>query len=253
MREMAIPRVVAIIQARISSSRLPGKVMLDLGGQPMLAHVIRRVRRAETLDDVCVATSDCPEDDAVAALAHSMGVRVFRGSLEDVLDRYVRAAELCRADVVVRVTGDCPFVEPEFIDRAVRHHLASGAEYTCAQLATEFPLGTGSEVVSLSALRQAWHKGTTPPDREHVTWYILSRRDEFKIEFLQGDDRLKADGVRIVVDTLPDLELAREIVARLSPDNPDFSLREILALWRRDPVLFKLNAGVERNPTLCLL
>lgn len=242
-------RVIGVIQARWCSTRLPGKVLADLAGVPLLGSVIARTRRAQSVGEWVVATSTRVEDDPIAVLAESFEVKVFRGSEDDVLDRFVSAARRTEADVVVRVTGDSPVVEPTVIDQAVRAHLACGVDYTGAKDAREFPIGIGCEVVSRAPLEQAWAEGRTPEDREHVTYYLLQHPERFSIQFISTNAPWRGLPVRLVVDEPADLELMRKLFERLAPSNPHFGIEDVLWLYHEDPDLFRLNVAVEERPT----
>lgn len=243
-------RIVGIVQARISSARLPGKVLLDVGGRPMLSRVIERARRAECLDDLWIATSSSRDDDPITAVAESESVGLYRGPVEDVLERYVKAAEAARADIVVRLTGDNPLVEPTYIGMAVDLHLAADADLTCAKDPDQIIPGTGCEVIKLAALRTASREGNSPEDREHVTWYLLANRDRFTVEFLSSRAGWKNPGIRLTVDEAKDLALVREIYAKLAPKNPEFGLAEILDLYSQEPSMFDRNLRVQARPNL---
>ena len=157
-------KIVAIIQARIGSTRLPDKVSADIAGQPMLAHVVNRTRRAKALDAVVVATTTQPADDAIVRVCQKRGWPYFRGSEEDVLDRYYQAASAFLADVIVRITSDCPLIEPEIIDKVVDEfrHYSPAVDYVSNILTRTFPQGLDVEVMSFDALKKAWQEDDNP-------------------------------------------------------------------------------------------
>lgn len=220
--------VVAIIQARMGSTRLPGKVLLDLAGQPMLARVVHRARRATTLDRVVVATTTEPADDAIAELCVSRHWPHFRGSQTDVLDRYYHAARDHQADVVVRLTADCPLIEPEIIELALREFSAGAPlDYVSNILPPRtFPRGLDVEVVDFGALARAWYEDKNPAWREHVTPYIYRHPEAFRLRpVLSGVDN---SWLRWTVDTAEDLALVRQIYEHF--DHDAFSWREVLQL-----------------------
>jgi spore coat polysaccharide biosynthesis protein SpsF len=234
----------------MSSSRLPGKVLMDLGGRPVLSWVIQRARRAKCLDALIVATSSASDDEPIATLARVEGVDVYRGSLEDVLGRFIGAAEAVSADVVVRLTGDSPFLEPTYLRTAVDRHFAAGSDLTCARNPDQIVPGTGCEVVNLTALRWAAAEGHSREDREHVTWYLLANQDRFKVEFFQAKEGWQNPGFRLTVDEAEDLALVRAIHASLAPENSEFGLGEILSLYQREPQVFEVNRKVQARPHL---
>lgn len=239
MRE---PRVVAIVQARLGSTRLPGKALVDIAGQPMLAWVVRRLQRARTLHEVAVATTTHPRDAAIADAAHALGARVFRGSEEDVLDRYHRAAAAFRADVIVRITSDCPLVDPELVDEVVRAlDRPSRVDYTSNTIVRRtLPRGLDAEAVRRHVLDRAWWADRDPASREHVTPYVYRHPEAFSLRSVPHDEDLSEH--RWTVDTQEDLELVRRIAAAFPGD--DFGYRAILELVRANPSWQAINAHV---------
>ena len=183
--------VLAILQARVTSTRLPNKVLAPILGQPMLARQIERLRRATTLDTLVVATSDDASDDPLAAMCAAIGVPWHRGSLNDVLARFQGAcAVFGPADHVVRLTGDCPLADPAVIDAVVRHHLASGADYTANAIQPSWPDGLDVEVMRSAVLQRAFDEARLPSEREHVTPYIHKHPEWFSIGHVKGDQDL---------------------------------------------------------------
>jgi len=260
------PRVVAIIQARMASSRLPGKVLLDISGQAMLARVVARASRSARLDQILVATTTDTSDDAVASYCASRGILCARGSQYDVLDRYYQAALQYRPDLVVRVTGDCPAIDPHLIDDAVATLASDNAgpfDFVANRLPPPFhrtfPIGLDVEVCTFSALERAWQEGYEPQHREHVMPYLyegvqLSPRSlqlaagassrGFRIALLNHVPDLGA--YRWTVDTPEDLEFMRQVFARFG-GRDDFSWTDMLQLVEREPQLTLINAGVQHK------
>jgi spore coat polysaccharide biosynthesis protein SpsF len=238
-------KIVAIIQARMGSTRLPGKVLKDIEGETMLARVVNRVRRSRLIDELLVATTDERSDDVVVKECQRCAVAVFRGSEKDVLDRYFRAAQLAKADIVVRITSDCPLIDPEIADKVVEAFLESRPEYASNTLARTYPRGLDTEVITLSALGRAWQDARTTPQRTHVTPYIYEHPALFQLLSVTGD--ADHSGHRWTVDTHEDLELIRAIYARLR-DNPAFVWRDVLALLDREPQLIELNRAIMQKP-----
>ncbi|HEX9780163.1 MAG TPA: glycosyltransferase family protein [bacterium] len=239
-------RVVAVIQARMGSARLPGKVLKDLAGEPMLARVVARTARAARVDGVCVATTLAPQDDPVAALCASRGWTCVRGSEADVLDRYYQAALALRASAVVRVTADCPMIDPGVIDLVVREFRRSGAaDYASNILPPRtFPRGLDTEVIAAGALRRAWEEDRDPAWREHVTPYIWRHPERFTLVPVRlGDDH---SGHRWTVDTADDLELLRRIYGHFGRDT--FEWRDVLEVLAAHPDWSRLNAHVAQKP-----
>lgn len=209
------PRTVAIIQARMSSSRLPGKVLMPLANQPAILFMCERVARARLLDALCVATSTDPSDDPLADVVAAAGVPVFRGALDDVLDRFVGAAEAHGAEVVVRLTGDCPLIDPAVIDAVVEAMRTSGADYASNTDPPTYPDGLDVEVTTLAALRIAAAEARRSSEREHVTVFI--RGDG---RFHQCTHRAGVDlsGLRWTVDYPDDQALVAAMVERVTGD-----------------------------------
>ncbi len=312
---------IAIIQARMSSSRLPGKVLLDLGGQPMLARVVERARRAKLVNDVVVATTTDLSDDPIEALCAESGYPCSRGSLHDVLDRYYQAARTFGADVIVRITADCPVIDPDVVDRTIEafqlpvssnqssvisgpitDHARTTFEHSLitnnCSLVTDycanrlpppwgrtFPIGLDAEVCSFAALELAWKEADQPFHREHVMPYFYEGIPAEALQPLAGGDvpavvrtdvllggrdvpperlyirtAISPRGFRVVqlhhhpdygphrwtVDTPADLDLLRQIYAHFS-GRDDFSWLEVLALFKSDPSLAEINAGVQHK------
>jgi spore coat polysaccharide biosynthesis protein SpsF len=231
-------RTVAIVQARMGSSRLPGKVLMDLGARTVLARVVHRVRRAALVHDTVVATSSETQDDAVVAECRRLGVKYFRGSERDVLDRYYQCAQAHMATIVVRITADCPLIDKDVVDAVIRSFLENACDYACN---TGYPRGLDVEVLTIEALACAWREASKPYEREHVTPYIYEHPEHFRLRSINADADYSQ--YRWTVDTLEDLELLRLICARLAEDE-DFGWRDVLRLMRLEPELLKINQHV---------
>jgi spore coat polysaccharide biosynthesis protein SpsF len=232
--------LLALIQARLSSQRLPGKVLAPVLGMPMLGRQLERVARAK-VDRVVVATSEQERDDPIDDLVRGLGYACFRGSLLDVLDRMYQAARAHGADHVIRLTADCPLVHHRVIDEVVSRHFAGGFDYTSNTLRRTHPYGVDVEIMTFAALERARREARAPAAREHVTTHILAHPDSFRlgsVEHAQDWSRY-----RWMVDYAEDLELVRAIFGELYPLNPDFSIEEIVALYERRPELRDINAA----------
>ena len=241
-------RTIAIIQARMSSSRLPGKVLLDIAGKPMLARVVERTRRARTVDEVLIATTTDPADDPIEAFCHEQDYPVYRGSMFDVLDRFYQAARQARADVIVRVTADCPVIDPGVIDQTVDAFWQRGADFACNRLPPPwkrtFPIGLDTEVCSFAGLERAWKEAKLTFEREHVMPYFYDLEGRFKVVVVDYEQDYGA--YRWTVDTAEDLHLLREIFARFN-GNDTFTWLDVLHLVQREPELLIINAGVHHK------
>jgi spore coat polysaccharide biosynthesis protein SpsF len=242
------PKVVAVLQARTSSRRLPGKVLRPLLGKPMLERQIERVKRANSLSRLVVATSDRSEDDAIAALCGRLGVDCFRGSLDDVLDRFHNAAAPYRPDHVVRLTGDCPLCDPKIIDQVVGRHLEGGFDYTSNALEPTFPDGLDVEVMRFACLEAAWRESILPSHREHVTAFIHTQPERFRLDAVRNDRDLS--DLRWTVDEPEDFDLVEQIYAALSPAKPAFGTADILTLLETRPELRTLNRRTRNEGSL---
>lgn len=249
--DKGLTRVVLIVQARMSSSRLPGKVLKDIAGKPMLEWVVERCRKASSVDFVAVATTMDSSDDDLAQFCERKGYPVYRGNLYDVLDRYYQAAKMFHADVVVRVTGDCPVIDPQEIDRLLSAFFESEADFAANRLPPPWkrtsPIGLDAEVCWFSALERAWKEAVEPFEREHVMPYLYDQDGRFKTFLLQYEQDYSAK--RWTVDTPEDLELIRQVFQRLASPS-DFSWREVLSLFEKEPGLAEINATVKHKSGL---
>ena len=270
-----MPKTVAIIQGRMGSSRLPGKVLLDIAGKPMLQHVIERTRRAQRLDLITVATSSEASDDPIAAFCAGEGIACMRGSLHDVLDRYYQAAQAQQADVVVRITADCPLIDPDLIDQTIQ--LVTGNSGQALDFAANrlpppfqrtFPIGLDVEVCRFSALQCAWQESKETFHREHVMPYLY---ESVQLPAREQETRLATRGLSVAsgvsprgfsigllnhepdygslrwtVDTPEDLIFIREIFSRLK-NTMDFNWYDVLAIIQKEPELAEINSGVHHK------
>lgn len=238
-------RVVAIVQARMGSTRLPGKVLAEIGGLPMLVQVVERVKRCREVDDVWVATTAEADDDAIERLCRERTYSFYRGSTQDVLDRFVQAARLANADVIVRLTADCPLLDPALVDLTVRTFLDTSppADLVVNRLpgARTYPIGLDTEVVARPALERAWREAREPHQREHVLPYLYDPPGRFRVVRLDAEEDF--GGLRWTVDTPQDLEFVRQVVSRLDRDG-QFGWRDVLAVVQAEPSLALINADV---------
>jgi len=229
----------------MTSTRLPGKVLLPLAGAPMIVRQIERIRRCRRIDQLVAATSGEPSDDPLAAVLQDAGALVFRGSLDDVLGRYVGALDAFGpADNVVRLTGDCPLADWEVIDAVVERHLQSGADYTANTWGRRsFPKGLDVEVVRSGVLREAAAEARDVYEREHVTPFIYHRPERFRLE---GVEQVADEGeVRWTVDLPSDYDFTSAVYDSLYPADPAFTSQDVQDLVRRRPDLARL--GGERR------
>lgn len=238
--------VLAIIQARMGSTRLPGKVLLPLGGVPMVLQVAHRAARIAGVDDVVIATSTLPEDNALAICAVEAGVACFRGDQYDVLDRYYRCALERRASVVVRITADCPLLSPAVSSRVVAAFLGGGCDYASNCGSRTYPRGLDTEVISFDALGVAWREAVAPPDREHVTAFIEMRPERFRLRNVADPDAADHSALRWTVDEPADYDLVR-LIYDAFPGRADFEYDEVLALLELHRDWATLNRDVHQK------
>jgi spore coat polysaccharide biosynthesis protein SpsF len=240
-------RTVVIIQARIGSTRLPRKVLLPIGGQTVLSRVIDRVRHAQKVDEVVIATTDLPEDDAVVAEANRCRARVYRGSQSDVLDRYLQTAIHCSADVIVRITSDCPLIDPRLIDQLLEKFEAADTpiDYLSNVHPRSFPHGLDAEVFTLQALKTAHQNAHQPHEREHVTPYFYQHPQRFHLANLsQNVDQSK---LRWTLDEPADQHFF-EALFRHFENGRQVTTEQVIELLQRHPELGLINVHVQQKP-----
>jgi spore coat polysaccharide biosynthesis protein SpsF len=227
----------------MGSTRLPGKVLADIQGHPMLWYVVQRTRAATTLNDVMVATTTQSPDDDIVDFCGQLGVTCFRGSEVDVLDRYYQAALREKADVVIRITSDCPLIDPEIIDKVVRAFLADESDYASNSLVRTYPRGLDTEVMTFQVLEQAWLRARKPYERAHVTAYIYDKSSDFRLLSVTGGNDYSH--YRWTVDTPEDLELVRTIYGRLK--GSDALLNDVIQLLQREPAIADINRAISQK------
>jgi len=237
--------ILGILQARMSSTRLPGKVLEPILGRPMLERQIERLRRARRIDRLVVATSTEAADDAIQALCVRVAVECFRGSLDDVLDRFYRAAQSAQPDHIVRLTADCPLTDPALIDHIVEFYLAGGYDYASNTLEPTYPDGLDAEVFSYRALADAWREADLPSQREHVTPFIHRQPARYRVGSFKSARDLS--GLRWTVDRAEDLQLVRRVYEALFPVDPCFDTDAILGYLAANPEVAAVNSKIERN------
>lgn len=236
-------KTIAIIQARMGSTRLPGKVLKRLAGDTVLGHVVRRVRLAKRLDGICIATTESPTDEPIVAEAARLGVSCWRGSEQDVLDRYFDAAQASGADIIVRVTSDCPLFDGALLDEMLAvFQAAPGLDYLSNVQARRFPRGLDAEIFTFTALTRAHREATRQHEREHVTPYFYHHSERFRLHSFVGPEDWSAH--RWTVDTPEDWQFVEAVYAALGAD---FTTADVLKLLKARPELAKLNAHVEQK------
>ena len=235
-----------IIQARMGSSRLPGKVLMKSdNGMPILYHVINQLRHCSKVKNLVIATTTNQEDDEIEKFADNNSVNVFRGSEKDVLDRYFQCAKKYSFSTIVRITSDCPLIDPQIVDKVIERFFSGNYDYATNTLIRTFPIGTDVEVFSFSALETAWKNAQLPSEREHVTPH-LRNKGNFKTINVENDTNIS--NLRLTVDRIEDFELIKEILNNLSI-NP-IHLENILELFSRKPELIEINKHINNNEGL---
>lgn len=238
-----MPRVIASIEARMGASRLPGKVLKPIAGVPALARMIRRVKRAETLDGIVVATTDREPDADVAALAEAEGVAAFRGSEDDVLDRVLKAQQAVESDIIVELCGDCPLIDPAVIDRAVALFEKSGADLVTTTRPQSYPHGMDVEVFARAALEEVAATVDDAEVREHVSLHFYRHPERYRIVNLDAPAGERAPDIRLLLDHPEDLDALDAIWRAIEAERgADFTVADVLALLRRRPDLAAINA-----------
>lgn len=238
-------KIVTVVQARMTSSRLPGKVLKVLANSPMLEHQINRIKRAKLIGALIVACSTDDSDDGIEALCKENGVILYRGSLDDVLDRVYRASATHGPDHVVRLTGDCPLIDWTVIDRVIEVHLAQNNDYTSNTLAATYPDGLDVEVIKFSCLKKAHLNARLKSEREHVTPFLKNRTNRFKLGNVTNSTDLSH--LRWTVDESLDFKFVQMIYKHLYPTKPDFCLNDVVKLLNEHPELKAINSHFIRD------
>jgi len=236
--------IVAIIEARMASTRLPGKVMRGIYGRPMLDMMVERVRMARTLDDVVVATTIRQADDQIYNFCKRNSIAVWRGSEDDVLHRVLQAAYQFEADVIVELTGDCPLIDPAMIDKVVGDYMLGGADFVYNRLDPRTPIGMDVRVFSTKALAELNEKTTDPADREHVSLHFWEHPKEYRCRNVFTQLPKWASSLRLTVDTEEDFSVIEKVFFELYPF---FGLFDILNLYQEKPELFEDNAEIQQK------
>lgn len=240
--------ILGILQARMGSSRLPGKVLMPILGNPMLMLQIERISRAKLIDSIVVATTVSSSDDAIEELCASMNIKCFRGSENDLLDRYYKAAKKNNADYVVRLTGDDPLTDPELINSMIEKMKTGEFDAVTNTIQATFPEGLDLTVLSFQALEQAWYRAKLQSQREHVTPYIFDNPKNFNIHHFKQD--IDKSELRWTVDYEDDFIFVEKIYSALYPFNKSFSTEDIYELLSNEPSLISINSSFIRNAGL---
>ena len=238
-------KATAIIQARFNANRLPGKVLLRVLDKTIIEYVIERVEKAETIEDIIVATTDNDSDLQIVDLINRIGIKLYRGNESDVLDRYYQAAKTFNVKHVARITADCPLIDPDIIDKVINRYSDSGADYCSNTREISFPDGEDVEVFSFNALSNAWTNARLLSEREHVTPFITKHPNMFKLESYESEVDLSSK--RWTVDEGSDFKFIKSVIEGIYPNNPNFKMDDILKFLQKNPDLENINTGTDRN------
>lgn len=238
-------KTLAIIQARMNSTRLPGKVLMKISGKTVLEHVVKRVSQSKLIDEVVVATTINKSDLTIAALCKRLKVHIFRGSENDVLNRYYQTAKKYHADNIARITSDCPLIDPAIIDKVIKKHFDAGNDYTANTILETYPDGEDVEIFKNSALVQAWENARLLSEREHVTPYIKKHKEFFKLGNIKNVINLSKK--RWTLDNKEDFEFIKKVYQYLYASDHFFSMEKILKCLEKHPELEFVNSHIKRN------
>ncbi len=244
---MKSPKIVAIIEGRMTSSRLPGKLLLPALGRPILASLTDRLKTVSSIDQIVLATTVNDSDDVLAEFAETEGIGVFRGSEDDVMGRVIGAAKSANANVVVEITGDCPLIDPDLIEQTIRVFMRNNAVYCANSVISSYPDGMDTQVFTLEALKRSAEMTDDPLDREHVSRFMVNHPDLFPHVYLVAPPSLSWPGLGLTLDETADYELIRRLMEHFGEHNRLFGCREIIQVLRENPDWLKLNDGVPRK------
>jgi spore coat polysaccharide biosynthesis protein SpsF len=240
-------KIVATIEARMTSSRLPGKVLMPALGRPMLEHLTDRLKAVPSIDEIVLATTVNATDDVLVEFAKKNGISVFRGSEEDVMARVIGAAESAQADVVVEITGDCPIIDPDLVEQTIRLFKRNDAEYAANSFISSYPDGMDTQVITLAALKKSFSMTDDPLDREHVSRHIVQHPELFRHVYLIAPPSLHWPGLGLTLDEPADYELIRTVIEALGKDNHLFGCGDVIRFLRANPQVLKINDTVQRK------
>lgn len=239
-------KITAIIQARLGSTRLPGKTLVEVNGRSLLGHLVRRLAVSKCVDEIVIATTTHKRDDAIVKFAKDNNITFYRGSEEDVLDRFYKTCLEFNVETVVRVTPDCPILDPQVVDIVISKYMEGNYDYVSNTIMPTFPDGLDTEIFSFRALERAWDEATLPSEREHVTAYIVKHPEKFRLFNVkkEGED---LSYLRWTVDTEKDLEFVKQIFLNYQGKEEIFCMKEVIEILNMLPNIAKINAGITRN------
>lgn len=237
-------RISIIIQARVNSERLPNKILKEIVGKPMILHIVNRLKKIKNVDQIILATTNNKEDDVVVDVAKKNNLLIFRGDEKDVLNRFYNCATYFEADPIIRITADCPLIDPSLVDEILNFYLNNDYDYVSNTIYPTYPDGLDAEIFSFSSLKNAAENATLSSEREHVTPYIKKNPKLFKL--FNFENKIDLSDIRLTVDEEEDLKLIRQIYSTLNSKS-DFTLNDVLNLFQKNPKLLKINSKFKRN------
>lgn len=240
-------KIIATVEARMTSTRLPGKVLLDVGGQPMLAHLINRLKSVPSLDGVVLATTTNQTDDVLEEFSKKIKIGCYRGSEDDVMSRVIGAAESVDADIIVEITGDCPIIDPEIIEQVIRVFRENNVDYVSNAHVRSYPDGMDVQVFPLEVLKRSSVMTSDPLDHEHVTLHIRNNPEIFSRIHLVSPPETHWPELGLTLDEPNDYELLKKIINHFEKSNPFFSCRDVVSLLRNKPEWVEINKTVVRK------
>lgn len=240
-------KTIATIEARMTSTRLPGKVLMPSQGRPMLAHMVDRLSRVPSLHGIVIATTVNAADDPIEALGRELGVGVWRGSEDDVMARVLGAATGFGADVIVETTGDCPLIDPEIVETCIIQYRDQGVDYLSNVMERTFPIGMDTQVFSTAVLADAASRTDDAADHEHVSLFIYRHPELYRLANVAAPSALHDPDLRLTLDTPQDFELIDLFFSHLLKSRPDFSLADILSLLADHPEWRRINDHVQHR------
>ncbi len=241
-------KVVAIVEARLCSERLPGKVLLPIEGRPALECLLERLKRVKNVDEIVLATTKNPADTALASLGRRLNIESYRGSEDDVMGRVLEAAQEAEADVIVEITGDCILLSPELLEAAIDEYKQGDVDILTNTKQLSYPQGVDVQIFSVKLLEDAYEKTQDPAHREHVSLYFYENEHAYRIKHLQAPEEYRAPEYRFQLDYLEDYEFLRAVYRHLYPENPHFDLKEIFELLKDKPGLVTINKDMQEKP-----
>lgn len=238
--------ITALIQARLGSTRLHGKTLMFIQEESLLGHLVKRIKASRYVNDIVIATTTNERDNAIVEFAKDKNLKFYRGSEDDVLDRFYQAAVLYRLETIVRVTPDCPMLDPDVMDIVISKFTEGDYDYVSNVIIPTWPDGLDTEVFAFETLKKAWEEAKLPSEREHVTAYIIRHPEKFKLFNIEKKGE-NLSWMRWTVDTREDLEFVSEIFKRLYMPDKIFYMNEIISLLKENPKLLEINKGMVRN------